>query len=127
MNREFAANLNRLMAENDIKPTALARVCGVERQTVYNWLGGVTPREEPLQRLCEYFRLTRAELLFDRVEFSNERLAEIIELVEKSAAASKVRLSAAKKAKLITLLYERAASGRPPTRREVNDLVAISA
>ena len=127
METEFARILQRLMAEHQLKATAIAQIAKVERQTVYNWLSGATPRNEPLALLCKHFKVTKAELMYGRAEYNNERLATIIEIVESAALEIGAELAPAKKAKLITMLYEKHASGEAPTTKEVSDLVALSA
>ena len=127
MDNKFSRTLQRLMDESHLKPTAVARIAKVERQTVYNWLNGATPREEPLALLCKHFKVTKAELMYGRVDYNNDRLAAVIEKVESTAAELKIQLSPAKKAKLITMLYEKHAAGNTPSSKEVTDLIQLSA
>lgn len=127
MGSTFAKTLERLMQDHKIKPTAIAEIAKVGRQTVYNWLDDGTPRSEPLRLLSKHFGVTEAELMYGRIEYNNERLAAVIEMVEKAAAKDNVALAPSKKAKLITVLYEKCAAGHPPTKQEVADLVALSA
>lgn len=127
MESNFSSTLQRLMDEHNLKPTAVARISNVERQTVYNWLAGATPRREALALLCKHFDMTEAEIMYGRFSYDNARLVSVIELVEASSRKLDIQLTPTKKAKLITLLYEKYASGENPSKKDINDLVSLSA
>ena len=62
-----------------------------------------------------------------KVEFNDQRLIQVIELVELAAERNAVKISASKKAKIIALFYQRMAGGDDISSKEVAALLKISA
>ena len=98
----LSARLGRLMSEYrsglGISERQLARIVGVSKQTVSNWLrGGITPQDKHLQAIAQFFEvseywLEHGAVLLDgdwpvRVKDVAERLSELapsrLEIIER--------------------------------------------
>lgn len=56
-------NIDALLVRYDITAEALARIAGVSPSSVSRWRQGSMIRNEPLQKICDYFGLERDDLL----------------------------------------------------------------
>ena len=93
------------MGSKGITPSVLASSLGVTRQTVHNWLNGAQPKEEVLIKLCEFFQVTPATLVYGEAENSTQSsLQIIIEAVENALSKDEISISPARKAALISAL-----------------------
>lgn len=72
-NEIFAENLNRLMKEKDLSQNRLAHKLGVSPATVNLWCNGtsIPSRNDLMNRLCDFFNVTPAELSTDRDSIPN--------------------------------------------------------
>lgn len=62
----IAENIDALMAEYDITAETVARIAKVTPGAVSGWRKkGARPRDEAVQNLCEYFRLSPDDILSD--------------------------------------------------------------
>lgn len=101
----FEQKLKSLMGSKGISPSVLASSLGVTRQTVHNWLNGAQPKEEVLIKLCEFFQVTPATLVYGEGENSTQSsLQIIIEAVENALSKDEISISPARKAALISAL-----------------------
>lgn len=63
-NRKFAENLRHYMETNGKSASQVARYLGVSRTAITRWTNGsYAPRLDKVDKLCTYFRCTRADLL----------------------------------------------------------------
>lgn len=60
-----AENIDALLVKFDITAESLARIAGVQPPTVSRWRHGAMPREEPINRMVEYFGLERDDIVSD--------------------------------------------------------------
>ncbi len=68
----FTRNLNRLLSERNLMQLEVAKSIGVSAQTFNTWCRGVAlPRMDKIQRLADYFRINKSELI-DEHYASNE-------------------------------------------------------
>ena len=59
----FAANLKRILDEEDITPAMLAEWAGLSEQTIRKWLkGNVLPRETTLNKALQVLEKTLEEI-----------------------------------------------------------------
>ena len=64
--RIFSENLKRLMEEQNLTQADVAKSIGVSPQTVNTWVRGIAlPRMGKIQRLADYFRGDKSDLLED--------------------------------------------------------------
>ena len=64
--RIFSENLKRLMEEQNLTQADVAKSIGVSPQTVNTWVRGIAlPRMGKIQRLADYFRVDKSDLLED--------------------------------------------------------------
>lgn len=85
----FASNLTRLMGERGMDGAALARVVGVEKQSVYSWLKRRSyPTANTIQRLVDALGVSVDELLTEGGPTAESELsAQERELVRAARAA----------------------------------------
>lgn len=70
----FADRLNSLRLAEALTQADLAKLCRVNASTVKRWLDGTSvPRDVPLSKLCDYFKVTPDYLLGK----ANENLYEM--------------------------------------------------
>lgn len=61
--RIIAKNLKRIAYEHDKSQTEIAKDLGLKRVTVSSWMNGTRiPRIEKIDKLCQYFHVTRADI-----------------------------------------------------------------
>ena len=60
-----AENIDALLVKFDITAESLERIEGVQPPTVSRWRHGAMPREEPINRMVEYFGLERDDIVSD--------------------------------------------------------------
>lgn len=60
-----AENIDALLVKFDITAESLARIAGVQPPTVSRWRHGAMPREEPINKMIEYFGLERDDIVSD--------------------------------------------------------------
>lgn len=60
-----AENIDALLVKHDITAESLAKIAGVKPPTVHRWRHGAIPREEPIRKMCDYFNLTRDDIVSD--------------------------------------------------------------
>ena len=59
----FAANLRRILDEEDITPAMLAEWAGISKQTIRKWLkGNVLPQAETLEKAVQVLKRPLEEL-----------------------------------------------------------------
>ena len=64
--RIFSENLKRLMEEQNLTQADVAKSIGVSPQTFNTWVRGIAlPRMGKIQRLADYFRVDKSDLLED--------------------------------------------------------------
>ena len=64
--RIFSENLKRLMEEQNLTQADVAKSIGVSPQTFNTWVRGIAlPRMGKIQRLADYFRVYKSDLLED--------------------------------------------------------------
>ena len=64
--RIFSENLKRLMEEQNLTQADVAKSIGVSPQTFNTWVRGISlPRMGKIQRLADYFRVDKSDLLED--------------------------------------------------------------
>ena len=64
--RIFSENLKRLMEEQNLTQADVAKSIGVSPQTFNTWVRGIAlPRLGKIQRLADYFRVDKSDLLED--------------------------------------------------------------
>lgn len=62
----FTANLNKYMQINNCSQLELSEVLGVSNVTVHKWCKGLTiPRMDKIDKICQYFCVTREQMLTD--------------------------------------------------------------
>ena len=62
--RIFSENLKRLMEEQNLTQADVAKSIGVSPQTFNTWVRGIAlPRMGKIQRLADYFRVDKSDLL----------------------------------------------------------------
>lgn len=60
----FATNLNRLLQDRGLTQLEVSKVIGVSAQTFNTWCRGVAiPRMDKIQRLADYFRVNKSDLI----------------------------------------------------------------
>ena len=63
----FSKNLNRLLEEKGATQLELANYIGVSNTTVNNYVQGYnTPRMDKVDKICDFFGITRSELLEEK-------------------------------------------------------------
>ena len=63
-NMVFANNLKRLLDEKNMTASEFANIIGVNKSVVSGWLHGrFSPRLNNIDFMCDYFDLTRSDLL----------------------------------------------------------------
>ena len=68
----FSMNLKQEMVKKDISQNGLARKLGCSVPTVNSWCQGQTmPRRELFDKLCQFFNVTRFDMLSDREAIIN--------------------------------------------------------
>jgi transcriptional regulator with XRE-family HTH domain len=64
----FSENLKRLMEEQNLTQADVAKSIGVSPQTFNTWVRGIAlPRMGKIQRLADYFRVDKSDLLEDTI------------------------------------------------------------
>lgn len=58
-------NIDALLVKHDITQETLARIAGVTPGAVTGWRKGSKPRNDALERICNYFSLSRDDILSD--------------------------------------------------------------
>lgn len=62
----LAENIDALLVKHDITQETLARIAGVTPGSVTGWRKGSWPRQEAINRICDYFRITYDDIVSDR-------------------------------------------------------------
>ncbi len=66
MEIHLARNLKRLLQENQMTASALAREAGIPTTTLSNWIAGQSPKNiQQVYQVSKYFGLTIEQLIFD--------------------------------------------------------------
>lgn len=72
INKIIAENISFFLDINKKTQFDLAEYMGVSQATVSNWCKGVKlPRMDKIDRICDFFRVTRSELMEDRSSIDN--------------------------------------------------------
>lgn len=59
-------NIDALLVANDITQETLARIAGVSPAAVSGWRHGSIPRQDAVQKICDFFRLKKDDITSDR-------------------------------------------------------------
>ena len=78
-NKEYAKivskNLKRLLYDNGKSQTALSRDLNIPKTTISGWLNGNrTPRMKYIDMLCDYFSVTRTDIMDDQRGYSEKSI-----------------------------------------------------
>ncbi|MBQ9387923.1 MAG: helix-turn-helix transcriptional regulator [Lachnospiraceae bacterium] len=77
-NQIFAANLNYYLSVSPHTRTELAEYVGVSTASISNWCKGIKlPRMDKVDKMCDFFGITRAKLLHDYSESAPTSSADI--------------------------------------------------
>ena len=69
LNKIFARNLQKYLKQQNKNNYQLADYLGVSSQTITNYTKGYNaPRMDKIDKIAEYFNISRDELLFDKTE-----------------------------------------------------------
>lgn len=69
-NKVFGRNLRRVMAEQDVTQAQMSRDLQIPKTTISGWMNGKrAPKMSTLDRVCEYLRCNRSDLM----ELHNEQ------------------------------------------------------
>ena len=86
--RIFSENLKRLMEEQNLTQADVAKSIGVSPQTFNTWVRGIAlPRMGKIQRLADYFRVDKSDLLEDtannkKTYYSDPEVGKIVNEVK---------------------------------------------
>ena len=62
----LAKNIRRLLEEQDKSQADLARYLGVSKTAVTKWVRGLSdPRIDKVDKMCEFFNCSRADLMYE--------------------------------------------------------------
>ena len=62
----LAKNIRRLLEEQDKSQAELARYLGVSKTAVTKWVRGLSdPRIDKVDKMCEFFNCSRADLMYE--------------------------------------------------------------
>lgn len=68
---ELQKHLKKLLAEKNVKITALSKATGVPVQTLHNWISGQPPRNiTQLKTVAKYFNVSLDYILFGEIQKS---------------------------------------------------------
>lgn len=87
MEMELKKTLRKLLNDNNVKVSQLAKSSGVPVQSIHNWLGGMSPRNlDHVQKVAEYFEVSLDYLITGKQkevlrEFEDEINAGMFEVV----------------------------------------------
>ena len=63
-NKIFGRNLRRVMAEQDVSQAQMSRDLQIPKTTISGWMNGKrAPKMSTLDKLCEYLRCNRSDLM----------------------------------------------------------------
>ncbi len=66
--------LKKLLKENDLTASQLARATKVPVQSIHNWIHGQTPRSfEQIKKIADFFNMSVDELVYGSVNVSRTR------------------------------------------------------
>ncbi|MCG7898951.1 MAG: helix-turn-helix domain-containing protein [Candidatus Thiodiazotropha weberae] len=106
MREHLAANLRRLMQEQSLGPTELAELAKVGRSTVHRWLAGEGIRQKQIDQLAKIFNTDPDVIIYGKNIINEDKLATIIEIVERYLADKEIMVEPEKKAQIIVYLYK---------------------
>lgn len=79
----FSDNLKRLMTEQNLSQIDVAKAINVSPQTFNTWVKGIAfPRMGKVQRLADYFRVDKSDLLDDACTTTKRTYYEDPDIVE---------------------------------------------
>lgn len=86
-------NIRRLLNREGMTQTELAKRLGISRSTVSMWCSGsADPRMPKVDKMCEIFHCTRADI-FERPNVSNSEIDAIFEQLSESNRAKLLELA----------------------------------
>ena len=106
--------IKRLMRDNQMSVTDLAKELNVSRQNVYRWLNGSKPiSRKRIDQLGEIFGQHPSTIMFDAVApVDRQVLQEVIEIGDDKQAELNVEISSKDFARICALLYDLAQNSR---------------
>ncbi|MGN0595006.1 MAG: helix-turn-helix domain-containing protein [Hominimerdicola sp.] len=72
-NTIFGKRLAGLLAEQNISPNEFSVIMGTSLSTVYNWLNGLTPSINKIDKIAKTLHTTRIYLLSTNDELKNQK------------------------------------------------------
>ena len=110
--------LQNVISDSKLSIPDFAKRAGVSRSSLIRYRNGeVSPPIDFLERICDVFKLDRAEFLSgescerDKAQIDMDILTQVISGVEKGLSGRQLILAPDKKAQLIALLYDYYAKG----------------
>jgi repressor LexA len=73
-NEIVSENLTRLLRGSGKTQAELARFCGVAGPSAYAWFHGSMPKAPAIDRICQFFGITQADLLIDHEILTDKHL-----------------------------------------------------
>ncbi len=78
-------NLKKLLSENELTPSQLAREVKVPVQSIHNWIHGQNPRSfEQIKKIADFFQISLDELVYGPLTFSRKKRNNLEPLQEYS-------------------------------------------
>ena len=102
---EFKDNLKNIMEAQGLKAQDVAFGIGVTRSNVYHWLKGGGIKEDVMERLAEYLKVSVNTLKFGALGFDRDAAVQIFEMIEERCDNFGVILTARQKITILHSVY----------------------